>query len=50
MSSKGNMTLKFNQYWKPPKVPAFIYADVYSLIKRVDGCKFDIFDICNKSS
>ena len=33
------MILKFNQYQKYSKIPSIIYADLESLIKKVDGCK-----------
>ena len=31
--------LKCNQCWKSDKTPSIIYADLASLIKKVDGCK-----------
>ena len=31
--------LEFNQYNKSDKVPFIIYADLESLIKKVDECK-----------
>ena len=30
---------ELNQYWISDKKPSFIYADLESLIKRIDGCK-----------
>ena len=39
MSSKDTKILGFNQYWKSDKTPSIIYADLESLIKRIDGCK-----------
>ena len=31
--------IEFNQYQKSDKIPSIIYADLESLIKKVDGCK-----------
>ena len=31
--------LEFNHYQKSDKIPSIIYADLESLIKKVDGCK-----------
>ena len=39
MSSKDTKILGFNQYWKSDKTPSIIYADLESLIKRIDGRK-----------
>ena len=36
-SEKGNI-LQFNQYMKSDKMPHIIYANVESLIKKIDGC------------
>ena len=37
LSEKDNI-LGFNQYMKSGKMPYIIYADVKSLIKKIDGC------------
>ena len=39
MPSEDNKVLGFNQYQTSDKMPSIIYADVESLIKKVDGCK-----------
>ena len=31
--------LKFDHYQKSDKPPFFIYADLESLIEKIDGCK-----------
>ena len=31
--------LEFNQYKKPDKTPSIIYADLESLIQKINGCK-----------
>ena len=36
-SEKDNM-FELNQYMKSDKIPYIIYADIESLIKKVDGC------------
>ena len=36
-SEKDNM-FKLNEYMKSDKIPYIIYADIESLIKKVDGC------------
>ena len=36
-SEKDNIS-EFNQYMKSDKVPYIIYADIESLIKKIDGC------------
>ena len=36
-SEKGNI-LEFNQYIKSDKVSNIIYADIESLIRKIDGC------------
>ena len=36
-SEKGNI-LEFNQYMKSDKMPYIIYADIESLIKKIDVC------------
>ena len=38
MSSEKNNILEFNQYTNSEKMPYIIYADIYSLIKKKDGC------------
>ena len=30
--------LEFNQYMKSDKMPYIIYADMQSLLKKIDGC------------
>ena len=39
MPSESTKILEFNQYWKSNEKPSTIYADLQSLIKKVDGCK-----------
>ena len=39
MPSKDTKILEFNPYQKSDKTPSIIYADLESLIKRIDGCK-----------
>ena len=36
--SEKHDTLEFNQYIKLDKIPYIIYADIESLIKKIDGC------------
>ena len=38
MPSKKNNILEFNQYMNSGKMPNIIYADIKSLIKKIDGC------------
>ena len=38
MSFQKDNILQFNQYIKSDKIPCIIYADLESLIKRIDGC------------
>ena len=38
MPSERNKVLKFNQYMKSDKMPYIIYADLESLIEKIDGC------------
>ena len=38
LSPKGNI-LEFNPYMKSDKTPCIIYADLESLIKKIDNCK-----------
>ena len=38
MSSEKDNILKFNQYMKSDKMPYMIYADIVSLITKIDGC------------
>ena len=37
MPSEKNNILEFNQYMKPDKMPYIIYADIESLIRKIDG-------------
>ena len=39
MSSEGTKILEFNQYKKSDKEPFIIYADIESIIQKIDGCK-----------
>ena len=39
MSSEGTKILEFNQYKKSDKVPFIIYADIESIIQKIDGCE-----------
>ena len=36
--SHQKMISEFNQYKKSDKMPCIIYADIESLIKKIDGC------------
>ena len=36
--SSDDKILEFNQYMKSDKMPYIIYADIESLIKKIDGC------------
>ena len=38
MPSENDYILVFNQYIKSDKMPHIIYADIGSLIKKIDGC------------
>ena len=38
MPSEKNKILEFNQHMKSDKMPYIIYADIESLIKKVNGC------------
>ena len=38
MPSEKDNILKFNQSMKSDKMPYIIYADLESLIKRIDAC------------
>ena len=38
MPSEKDKILKFNQYIKSDKIPYIIYADIESLIKKIDVC------------
>ena len=38
MPSEKDNILKFNLYMKSDKMPFIIYADLESLIKKIDGC------------
>ena len=38
MSSEKDNILEFNQYIKSDKMPYMIYADIVSLITKIDGC------------
>ena len=38
MSSEKDNILEFNQYMKPDKMPYIIYADIESLIRKIDRC------------
>ena len=39
MPSEDTNILEFNQYWKSDNTSSIIYADLKSLIKKIDGCK-----------
>ena len=39
MPSESNKIIKFNQYLKSDKMPCIIYAELESLIKKIDGCE-----------
>ena len=38
MPSENDNILEFNQYMKSDKMPYIIYADIDSLIGKIDGC------------
>ena len=38
MPFENGNALKFNQYMKSKKMPYIIYADIESMIKKIDGC------------
>ena len=38
MTSEKDTTLESNQYMKSDKMSWIIYADIESLIKKIDGC------------
>ena len=38
MPSEKDNILEFNQYMKSDKMPYITYADIESLIKKIDGC------------
>ena len=38
MSAEKDDTSEFNQYMKADKMPFIVYADLESLIKKIDGC------------
>ena len=38
MTSEKDNILEFNQYMKTNKMSYIIYADIESLIKKIDGC------------
>ena len=38
MPSEKDNILEFNQYMKSNKMPYIIYADIKSLIEKIDGC------------
>ena len=38
MQSEKDKILEFNQYMKSDKMPHVIYADMESLITKIDGC------------
>ena len=48
MPSEDTKTFKFNQCHKSEKTPSIIYADIKSLIKRIDGYK-DNFEKSSKA-
>ena len=39
MLSEDTKTLEFNQYRKSDKTSFIVYADLKSLIEKIDGCK-----------
>ena len=38
-ANSRNKILEFNQYIKSDKIPYIIYADIESLVKKIDHCK-----------
>ena len=38
MPSEKDNILEFNQYMKSDKMPYIIYADIESLIRKINGC------------
>ena len=41
MPCEDTKILQFKQNQKPEKTPFIIYADLISLIKKMDGCKYN---------
>ena len=41
MPSEKNNILEFNQYMKSNKMPYIIYADIKSLIRKIDRCAYN---------
>ena len=39
MPSEKDNILEFNQYMKSDKIPYIFYADIESLIRKIDGCE-----------
>ena len=44
MSSENDQILEFNQYVKSDKMSYVIYADIESLIRKIDGCANNLED------
>ena len=44
MSSEKDQILEFNQYVKSDKMSYVIYADIESLIRKIDGCANNLED------
>ena len=38
MPSEKDKILEFNQYMKSDKIPYIVYADIVSLIRKIDAC------------
>ena len=39
MASEKDKIVEFKHYIKSDKIPCIIYADIESLIKKIDGCQ-----------
>ena len=39
MHSEDDKMLEFNQHQKSDKIPSIFYADIKSLINRINGCE-----------
>ena len=49
MLSKDTKSLESNQYQKSDKTPIIIYADLESLLEKIDACKNDLEKSCTAS-
>ena len=47
MPSEDTKTLEFNQYQKSYKLPFVIYADLESIMEKIDGCENNLSEYIN---